>query len=70
MRKIAYGLIIASLAIPFGATFADDDLEAQCKKDAIEAEVPAAEMEDFMRECMYQPPVVDEEPVQAPPSND
>jgi len=69
MRKFAYGLIIAALAMPFTA-FAEENLEAQCKKEAQEAEVPAAEMEDFMRECMYQPPVVDEEPVQAPPSND
>lgn len=67
MRKIAYGLIIAALAMPFGATFAEENLEAECKKEAKEAEVPAAEMEDFMKECMYQPPA---EESQEPPAQD
>ncbi|MEW7978957.1 MAG: hypothetical protein AB2813_03920 [Candidatus Sedimenticola endophacoides] len=63
MRNIAYGLILAALVLPFGQAVAEDDRMVECKKAAAEEEVPAAEMEMFLKECM-------EDAAESAPSSD
>lgn len=76
MRKYAYGLIMAALILPFGATFADEELRAECQKEAVEAQIPAEEMDEFMKDCMGETedaPMMDSEQPQeesAPSSNE